>query len=421
MDETKPSSPKPLQRLPAAGPATPLRLSALGAVVSRLPKLRLAHWIWIGAGVVLALLLIWMTWPRAQSVEVAVIDRGLVQREVVDEARTRIHDVFVVAAPVSGALQRIVLEPGDEVVRGQVVATILPVDPALLDARLAAEARASVTAAEAGLRAAEADLGLARSDQGRVAQLFERGFAAQAALDSANAALRAARSQVDARRAELSRARIAAGGSGVRAQSPTRVRSPASGRVLRLLQQSEGVLGAGAPLMEIGDANSLEIVAEFLSQDAVLMRAGAAAFIENWGGEQQVPARIFRIEPNARTRISALGVEEQRVNVIAHLERPDAAPPLGNGFRVDLRVIVSEQAAALRAPTDALVRHDGGWAVFRIEDGRARLTPVQLGDGGERYRAVREGLATGDRVVIFPGDALRSGDRVRVREASGLR
>ncbi len=417
MNETKPSNSEPPQALPSAAslPAA-LPSRALHAVVSRFPKLRLAQWIWIGAGVLLALILIWMTWPRAQAVEVAVIDRGLVQREVVDEARTRIHDVFVVAAPVGGALQRIVLEPGDEVARGQVVATILPAEPVLLDARLAAEARASVTAAEAGVRAAEAELGLARSNQQRVSQLFDRGFAAQAALDSANAALRTARSQVEARRAEFSRARVAAGGSGARAQIPTRVRSPASGRVLRLLQQSEGVVGVGAPLMEIGDAKNLEIVAEFLSQDAVLIRPGAVAFVENWGGEQQVSARIFRIEPNARTRVSALGVEEQRVNVIAHLEHAEAAPPLGNGFRVDLRVIVSAEAEVLRAPTDALVRHNGGWGVFKIEDGRARLTPVQLGDGGERYRVVREGLSVGDRVVLFPGDALRSGNRVRSRE-----
>jgi HlyD family secretion protein len=417
MDTNEPYPLKTSQVMPAsAGIPALLRARAVHPVVSRLARLSLAQWIWISAGAALALLLIWMYWPRAQAVDMAVIDRGLVQESVVDEARTRIHDMFVVAAPVSGMLQRITLEQGDAVTRGQVIATIVPAEPALLDARLAAEAQANIAVAQAGVRAADAELDLARSNQARVARLHERGFAAQTALDNANAALRASRFQLQARQAELARARIAVGAPSSSSQSPTRVRSPAAGRVLRLFQQSEGVVGAGAPLLEIGDPSHLEIVAEFLSQDAVLMQPGAAAFVENWGGEGLVPARIFRIEPNARTRISALGVEEQRVNVIAHLESPEQTPPLGNGFRVDLRVVLTEQADALRAPTDALVRHEGGWAVFRIESGRATLTPVELGEGGERYRVVREGLTEGDQVVLFPGDALRSGQRVRARE-----
>lgn len=375
-------------------------------------KLTMAQRVWLSAAIVVALLLVWLAWPRPLGVEVAIIDRGVVRCEVVDEARTRIHDVFVIAAPVSGELQRIELEPGDVVERGQLVASILPADPALLDARVAAEASAAVAAAQAALAASEADLQLAQSDQRRVAALFAREFASQAALDAANAALRAARAAVNARRAELTRARASAGAPSARARLATPVTSPAAGRVLRVLQQSETIALAGAPLLEIGDTSQIEIAAEFLTQDAVRMQAGASAQIENWGGETPIAARVFRIEPYARTRISALGVEEQRVNVVLHLVDPQAAPPLGHGFRVDARVVLNEQRDVVRAPTDALVRDGNGWAVFVVRNGRARLTPITLGDGGDDYRAVLSGVQEGDRVILFPGDSIADGARV---------
>ncbi|TPW07532.1 MAG: HlyD family secretion protein, partial [Alphaproteobacteria bacterium] len=156
----------------------------------------------------------------------------------------------------------------------------------------------------------------------------------------------------------------------------------------------------------------LEIVAEFLSQDAIALRAGARAWIDNWGGDTPIPARISRIEPFAHTKVSALGVEEQRVNVIVRLEDPASAPPLGHQFRVDVRAVASEQDDAVRVPTDALVRDGDAWAVYRFERGRARLAPVTLGAGGERYRVVTRGLKEGDRVVIFPGDTLEDGDLI---------
>jgi HlyD family secretion protein len=183
--------------------------------------------------------------------------------------------------------------------------------------------------------------------------------------------------------------------------------------VLRIVQESESVVAGGAPLLEIGNPDTIEIVAEFLSQDAVAISAGAPAFVENWGGQEAIPARVFRVEPFGRTEISALGVEEQRVNVIAHLRDPATAPALGHGFRVDLRVVVSRQDNVLRVPVDALLRDGAGWAVFRIEGGRARWTPIEVGEGGERHRAVRSGLEPGDRVVLFPGDVLEDGARVR--------
>jgi HlyD family secretion protein len=209
------------------------------------------------------------------------------------------------------------------------------------------------------------------------------------------------------------RARAAVGSPSARAHSATPVRSPAAGRVLRVLQESETIAPAGSPLLEIGDPGQIEIVAEFLSQDAVLIRAGARALIENWGADTPIAARVFRVEPFARTKISALGVEEQRVNVILQLAQPETAPPLGHGFRVDVRVVLSEEPNALRVPTDALVRDGRGWAVFVIERGRARLAPVGIGEGGEDYRRIETGLWEGQRVVLFPGDDLENGARVR--------
>jgi HlyD family secretion protein len=338
-----------------------------------------------------------------------------VRREIVDQGRTRIHNLFVVAAPVSGALQRIALEPGDAVARGQIVATIGPTDPALLDARVAAEAGANVAAAQSALRASQAQAELAARDQDRVARLAARDFASRAALDSANAALRAARADVAARAAELQRARIAAGAPIRQTGAPVGVRSPAAGRVLRLLQQSEAVVAAGSSLIELGDPRDLDVVAEFLSQDAASIRAGARAWIENWGGDAPIPARVWRVEPYAHTKISALGVEEQRVNVVLRLESPETAPLLGHGFRVDARVVIDEDENALRVPVDALVRNGQSWAVFLVRSARARLTPIETGLAGERYRVVRGGLNSGDRVVLFPGDSLRDGQSVRIR------
>lgn len=396
-----------LRMLASAAMAAPLRIP---------PASRRALGVWSIALGALALFLAWSFWPRAMAVDVAEIDRGVVTSERVDEGRTRIHDVFRVSAPVSGNLARVEVEAGDAVRRGEVVATIAPAPPALLDARLAAETAALVAAARAGLSSAQARLDLAATDQSRTALLAQRGFAAEAALDAANARLRAARADVRAAQADLARAQASAGGRNERATRPTAVASPAAGRVLRVFEESETIVGAGTPLIEIGDPADLEIVAEFLSQDAVSMRAGMAASIENWGGEGALAAHVIRVEPYAHTKISALGVEEQRVNVVLRLDRSQQQPLLGHGFRVDVRVIVSATDNALRAPVDALVRDGAGWSVWRIEQGRARRVAVELSAEGGAFRAVVSGLREGDRVIVFPSEQLRQGQRVRSRD-----
>lgn len=376
-------------------------------------RLSLASGLWLAAGLAVAVGIAWLAWPRPLKVETDVVDRGPVARTLVDEGRTRIHDVFVVAAPVGGDLRRISLHAGDPVDRGQVVATLGPADPSLLDARTVAAAQAAVSAARAGLASAEADADLARRDQARIASLATQGYASRAALDAADAGLRAARARIAARQAELRGAQVLAGSPAAGALRETPVRSPASGQVLRILQESRGVVAAGTPLLEVGNPAEMEVVADFLSQDATQVRPGAAASLEGWGGEAPIPARVTRVEPYARTRISALGVEEQRVSVILRLTDPTSAPPLGHGFRVDARITLSEVADALRVPADALVRQGDSWAVYRVDGGRARLTPVRTGIGDDRHRVVLEGLSNGDRVVLYPASTLEDGARVR--------
>ena len=376
-------------------------------------RLSLASGLWLAAGLAVAVGIAWLAWPRPLKVETDVVDRGPVARTLVDEGRTRIHDVFVVAAPVGGDLRRITLHAGDPVDRGQVVATLGPADPSLLDARTVAAAQAAVSAARAGLASAEADADLARRDQARIASLATQGYASRAALDAADAGLRAARARIAARQAELRGAQVLAGSPAAGALRETPVRSPANGQVLRILQESRGVVAAGTPLLEVGNPAEMEVVADFLSQDATQVRPGAAASLEGWGGEAPIPARVTRVEPYARTRISALGVEEQRVSVILRLTDPATAPPLGHGFRVDARITLSEVADALRVPADALVRQGDSWAVYRVDGGRARLTPVRTGIGDDRHRVVLEGLSNGDRVVLYPASTLEDGARVR--------
>ena len=376
-------------------------------------RLSLASGLWLAAGLAVAVGIAWLAWPRPLKVETDVVDRGPVARTLVDEGRTRIHDVFVVAAPVGGDLRRITLHAGDPVDRGQVVATLGPADPSLLDARTVAAAQAAVSAARAGLASAEADADLARRDQARIASLATQGFASRAALDAADAGLRAARARIAARQAELRGALVLASSPAAGVLRETPVRSPASGQVLRILQESRGLVAAGTPLLEVGNPAEMEVVADFLSQDATQVRPGAAASLEGWGGEAPISARVTRVEPYARTRISALGVEEQRVSVILRLTNPASAPPLGHGFRVDARITLSEVADALRVPADALVRQGDSWAVYRVDGGRARLTPVRTGIGDDRHRVVLEGLSNGDRVVLYPASTLKDGARVR--------
>ncbi|MET0281973.1 MAG: efflux RND transporter periplasmic adaptor subunit [Steroidobacteraceae bacterium] len=369
---------------------------------------------WIATALVVVAVIAWGLWPRAIEADFAIIDVADVRLQLVDEGRTRMHEVYTVSAPVAGRVLRVDVEPGDVVTQGAIIARMTQAPAGFLDTRSDMAARAGIAASAAGLRAAETDLTLARQEQVRTAALAGQKLVALAAVDASQARLDAAQAARDAAAADLARARSALQPADRAGSAGVTIRAPAAGRVLTVPQKSEGVVQVGSPLIEIGDPSHIEVVAEFLSQDAVRMHAGAMAQIENWGGAP-LPARVDRIEPVARLKISALGVEEQRANVILQFTDSAAAAALGHDYRVDARVTVDEALQAVRAPLGALFRHGEGWAVYRVIDGRARLAPVSAGIADSSYRAISEGLAAGDVVVLFPGDSIREGLRVRAR------
>jgi len=375
---------------------------------------RRVRWIWGIAVAVLLLAVGWGLLPRAVQVDMASTDRADVQVQLVDEGRTRMHDVYVVSAPVSGRVLRVAVEPGDQVKAGGMLAQMTRAATGFLDTRTDLQSRAAVDAAAAQLRSAETQLDLARREHERTRQLAEQKLVSASAVDTSLTRLQAAQAARDASQAELARARSALLPADRTSAGSVAVRSPVAGTVLSIPQKSENVVTAGSALVEVGDPTHVEVVAEFLSQDAVRMRPGQPAFIENWGGAP-LPATVDRVEPVARMKVSALGVEEQRTNVILQFTDAAAARPLGHDFRVDARVVVDEAKDAVRVPLGALFRHGEGWALYRVVDGHAVLTPVKTGIADENFRVIEDGLAAGAQVILFPGSAVTDGQRVRPR------
>lgn len=373
--------------------------------------------IWIVVIAVAAASVAWGMWPRAAEEDLVAIDSGDVRVELVDEGRTRMHDVYIVSAPVSGRVLRVEVEPGDTVAKGAIIARMTQAAAGFLDTRSDLSARAAVDAASASLRAADTDLVLATREHERNRSLAAQKLVATAAVDISQARLDSAQAARDAAKAGLARAQSALQPAGRMAGDNIVIRAPVAGSVLRVPQKSENVVPVGSPLIEIGDRGHVEVVAEFLSQDAVRMRPGQKATIENWGGPP-LAATVERIEPVARLKISALGVEEQRTNVVLQFVDRSAASALGHEFRVDVRVAVEDAGNVLRAPLGALFRRDTGWAVYKVVDGRARAVAVTTGIADTSYRQITGGLAAGDQVVLFPGSAIQDGQRVVQRGAN---
>ncbi len=371
--------------------------------------------------------------PRSVAVDVDVVRRGPIADTVAAEGTARVHEAYLIAAPVAGRLERIDLHVGDRVVAGRtLVARIRPAAPDLLDARSRAQAQASVSAATAALSSvqaqgdqAAAQARKAEADLARVAALAGRGYASAQALDAAEAEARATRAsvralaaQADLRRSDLAAARAALIGPEGTASGLVDGTAPASGAVTRVLQESARPVVAGAPLIEVSDQTGLEAAIEFLSQDAVKISEGMEAEVFDWGGPGAIPAVVRRVEPQAFTKVSALGVEEQRAVVVLQFKGDPATwSSLGPGYRLSGRVFLRRAPQALKAPLGALVRSEGRWAVFRIVDGRARLTPVRVGALTDREAEVSQGLHVGDRVVVFPSDQIRDGVRVKPRRS----
>lgn len=384
---------------------------------------------WFLLGLIVAGGLVWSFWPRAVPVEVAKVTRGPLRVEVSDEGRTRVREIYQVSAPVAGRLLRIERHAGDVVGAKTIVADLLPTAPAFLDVRTRAQAEAAVQSASAMRDLAAtfekrmaAELAFATADFQRARRLAESGAISRTNLERAELAynvavaqLATAKAALQAKLFDLQTAKAAlidpTAPQGPRASIP--LQAPVSGRILHVLHESESVVGAGVPIMEIGDPQKIEIVVPLISEEAVKVREGAAATITDWGGPGPLHAHVRRIEPSGFTKVSALGVEEQRVNVLLDFDDPpQRRAPIADGFRVIVHIAVLEKPDAVRVPASALFRHGAGWAAFAVRGARAILTPVTVGPGNDSVSEVVQGLGVDDRVIIHPSDRVRDGIRV---------
>jgi HlyD family secretion protein len=386
--------------------------------------------LWLAVLIVGGLLAVAL-WPKTADVDTAAVVRGPLVVTVDEEGMTRVRERFVVSTPVGGRVLRVELEPGDVVKRGQVVARVRAEAPPLLDERARAEGRAAVEGAKAALGRAQAEeqraratLARLRSDLTRVRELAKsqvvaaqeleaRESEAKAAEEAVNAAVfavRAATFELQRAQARLAPTAADAGGRVVP------VTAPVDGVVLRRLRESESIVPPGDPLLEIGDPARLEIVADLLSTDAVRVKPGARTIIEQWGGDREIAARVRRVEPAGFTKISALGVEEQRVNVVLDFVDPAAAAAaLGDAYRVEVRVVTWEAPAVLKVPTGALFREREKWAVYVVEGGRATRRAIELGHQTGQEAEVLSGVSERDVVVMHPGDSIVDGAKVKPR------
>ena len=386
-------------------------------------------------GLLIVALLAWSFMPAPLEVETAKVVRGRFERAIQEDGKTRLRERFVVSAPLAGRVVRIPLKQGDAVERNAVVAIVLPAAPILLDERTRAEqearvgaAAAAVGKARASVERASAALEQARAELGRSEALARQGFISPNQIETGRLGVRLREKELDSARQEeavaqheLERARITLRQSEITSQPvPQRnfeVRAPVSGVVIKLWQQSEVAVAAGTPLLELGDPTQLDVVADVLTEDAASMQPGTAVELSNWGGPAVLEGRVRLIEPGAFTKVSALGVEEQRVNVIVDITSPQPQwQRLGDGFKVDVRIRVQTEDNVLKVPVSALFPRDGGSGLFTLSEGRARIKPVEIGarNGAEAW--VKSGLSESDTVIVYPGNQLNEGERVKQRQ-----
>jgi HlyD family secretion protein len=385
----------------------------------------------VGAVALLGLLVLALR-PRPVDVEVAEVVRGHFEETIVEDGKTRVRERYTVAAPVAGTLLRIGLKAGDAVTAGSVVGSILPNPAPLLDFRARQEAEQRLGAAEAAeartafmMALTEGTAAQARIDADRSRKLVTQGAAPHSRLEHDELALHTAQEELGAARSAhhaaehevaVAQAVLASDDTAHDGVQASQVRSPVGGRVLRVLQESEAPVTIGTPLVEIGDPTDIEVVADFLTTDAVRIHPGDTAWIEDWGGDKPLPGPVRRIEPGGFTKVSALGVDEQRTNAVIDIAAPpDERPTLGDAYRVDARVVVAAIDDAIILPAGALFRDRDGWAAFVVADGVARKRTVTLSHRSQTSAAVQAGVQAGEQVVLFPTDAIADGVRVRPR------
>jgi HlyD family secretion protein len=378
--------------------------------------------------------------PQPVEVDAEPVTRGPLMVTVNEDGKTRIKERFVVSMPLAGQLRRIELKAGDPVAAGQtLLAVVLPNNPDLLDPRARAEAEARVSAFDAAVKRAETNLQAADQEQEhadteyeRIRRLREMGASSESALQDALFVMRAAREQqrsvgfsLDMARFELEQAQAALKRFQVSPEDPDppgecqfEIHSPIDGRVLRILQESAAALPAGTPLMELGDPTNLELEIDVLSTDAVKIAPGDTVLVEHWGGETPLTGTVRVVEPAAFTKISALGVEEQRVWIIADLNvSQEERGSLGDAFRFEGRIVVWESEDVLQVPTSALFRQGDEWAVFVINDEHAHLRKVKLGHRNPDAAEVLDGLTEGERAIVYPSDRVQDGVAVKRRHS----
>lgn len=396
---------------------------------------RLTIWGLLFSSIILAIA--YALWPRAVAVDLATLERGPLTVAINEEGETRIRDIYEVSTPVTGRVLRIQREAGDSVIANEtIIAELQPIDPDFLDLRTEAEMRAALQASEAArdlaqanVARAQAELTFADTDLDRIRQLAATQTASQRRLEEAEltfntrkAELATANATLDMRTHELERART-------QLISPVELikqrgscaciplQAPINGKVLRILQKSEGVLAAGTVLAEIGDPRDLEIVVDLLSADAVRVEPGLKVVITDWGGDVPLEGVVSRVEPFGFTKVSALGIEEQRVNVVIDLTGPkDAYTKLAHGFRVETAIVLWQSEDVLVLPLTALFRAGDDWSVFAVENGRAQKRTVTIGHANGLQVEVLGGLSEGETIVVHPGNQVDDGIRVTARQ-----
>ncbi len=371
--------------------------------------------------------------PSPVAVRATPVSVGPLRVSVVEDGKTRIREKYTVSAPVSGRLSRIDLREGDYISVDRLLAVILPSDPALLDQRSLAETHARVQAAQAAVLRADSreqqariDFGLSQTKFDRAKRLLPRNGISQDEYDIAESQMLADKQAIETAsfEAEISRFELKMAQAALNQfeqddaevqVSPFEIFSPIDGRVLRVMEKSSTVVTVGTPLIELGDPRNLEMEIDVLSTDAVKIRTGADVTIEHWGGESPLKGSVRVVEPGAFTKISSLGVEEQRVNVIADFnEPPERIASLGDGYRIEARITIDQLDKALLIPNNALFRYQQQWHVLVVQDGAAQLRKVQIGIQNESQAQVVSGLAEGERVIEYPSDQLSPGTPVSV-------
>jgi HlyD family secretion protein len=378
----------------------------------------LRRWLlWLGAAVLVALIVFGLL-PRPLPVETAHVGFGPLRSTINEEGRTRLRQRYIVSAPVTGQLRRIPFKAGAEIASTHtVVAVIDPITPALLDSRTHTQAEARRDTAAAQLERARAHQKFAESELRRNEKLFADKTVSPQELEQVQLRETAAARDVAAAEAALRQAEaelLDCPGASTTNRPPVELRAPVAGVVLKVFEESERTVAAGAPLLQIGDRADLEVIIETLSRDGAGVRAGTPVELEQWGGAEPLRGRVRYVEPAAFTKVSALGVEEQRVNVVADLLTPlTQRGSLGDNFRVEGRIITWQSDRVLKVPVGALFRRDGQWHAYVLVNGRAQLCPVKIGHASDTEFELLDGLKEGDQVVLYPGDRVHDGSRLR--------